>query len=174
VDRAARLVARRGPNVAAVALANHNARVLWALLSRGDGYRPPISSFPSRPSAGAVIKRAREGKLLVFSSLKTLGHRPIDHLIETELLVPKAEARNAGDLDRVATVAAVLLFGKEKIVRRELPTAETVLALETSINTPLTASKWLNIIDSVRSYSTWIRDNLPGPPEPASPFIWSV
>ena len=61
----ARLGARRGPNVAAVALANHNARVLWALLSRGDGYRPPTSSFPSRPSAGAVIKRAREGKLLL-------------------------------------------------------------------------------------------------------------
>ena len=34
-------------------------------LSRGDGYRPPTSSFPSRPSAGAVIKRAREGKLLL-------------------------------------------------------------------------------------------------------------
>jgi len=64
---AARLVARRGPNVAAVALANHNARVLWALLSRGDGYRPPTSSVPSRPSAGAVIKRAREGKLLLAS-----------------------------------------------------------------------------------------------------------
>ncbi len=62
---AARLVARRGPNVAAVALANHNARVLWALLSRGDGYRPPTSNFPSRPSAGAVIKRAREGKPLL-------------------------------------------------------------------------------------------------------------
>ena len=63
----ARLGARRGPNVAAVALANHNARVLWALLSRGDGYRPPTSSVPSRPSAGAVIKRAREGKLLLAS-----------------------------------------------------------------------------------------------------------
>jgi hypothetical protein len=84
-----------------------------------------------------------------FPRSRLFGHRPIDHLIETELLVPKAEARNAVDLDRVATVAAVLLFGKEKIVRRELPTAETVLALETSINTPLTASKWLNIIDSV-------------------------
>jgi hypothetical protein len=117
-----------------------------------------------------AVREAASHRERVFSSLKTLGQRPIDHLIETELLVPKAEARNAGDLDRVATVAAVLLFGKEKIVRRELPTAETVLALETSINTPLTASKWLNIIDSVR----WIRDNLPGPPEPASPFIWSV
>ena len=35
-----RLKARRGPNVAAVALANHNARVLWALLNRGEEYRP--------------------------------------------------------------------------------------------------------------------------------------
>jgi transposase len=62
---AARIMAARGPNVAAVALANHNARVLWALLSRGDRYCPPTSSFPSRPSADAVIKRAREGKLLL-------------------------------------------------------------------------------------------------------------
>jgi transposase len=50
---AARLMARRGPNVAAVALANHNARVLWALLSRGASYCPtPHRSFPSRPSNG--------------------------------------------------------------------------------------------------------------------------
>jgi transposase len=31
-----RLKARRGPNVAAVALANRNARVLWELLRRGE------------------------------------------------------------------------------------------------------------------------------------------
>ena len=61
----ARLVARRGPNVAAVALANHNARVLWALLSHGSSFSPTPhpSSFPSRPST--VVKRAREGKLLL-------------------------------------------------------------------------------------------------------------
>jgi transposase len=35
-----RLKARRGPNVAAVALANRNARVLWALLKKGQDYRP--------------------------------------------------------------------------------------------------------------------------------------
>ena len=35
-----RLKARRGSNVAAVALANHNARVLWALLTKGEDYRP--------------------------------------------------------------------------------------------------------------------------------------
>lgn len=35
-----RLKARRGPNIAAVALANRNARVLWALLTGGEDYRP--------------------------------------------------------------------------------------------------------------------------------------
>jgi transposase len=62
---AARLCARRGPNVAAVALANHNARVLWALLSRSDRFSPGrcARSFPSRPST--VVERAREGKLLI-------------------------------------------------------------------------------------------------------------
>jgi transposase len=64
---AGRLIASRGPNLAAVALANHNARVLWALLSRGDRYRAELraGSFPARPSAGAVLERARAGKLLV-------------------------------------------------------------------------------------------------------------
>jgi transposase len=33
------LIARRGKNRAAVALANKNARIIWALLSRGDSYR---------------------------------------------------------------------------------------------------------------------------------------
>jgi transposase len=48
---AARLKLRRGANVAAVALANKNARVLWALLSRGQSYQP--APFPARvPQAG--------------------------------------------------------------------------------------------------------------------------
>src|SRR6202049_2340900 len=34
-----RLKCRQGPNVAAVALANRNARVLWALLTKGESYR---------------------------------------------------------------------------------------------------------------------------------------
>lgn len=33
------LVARRGHNVAAVALANKNARIVWALLTRQESYR---------------------------------------------------------------------------------------------------------------------------------------
>ncbi|SEQ59900.1 Transposase [Azotobacter beijerinckii] len=34
------LVCRRNPNIATVALANKNARIVWAILSRGEGYRP--------------------------------------------------------------------------------------------------------------------------------------
>ena len=34
------LIARRGFNKAAVALANKNARILWALANKGDAYRP--------------------------------------------------------------------------------------------------------------------------------------
>ncbi len=44
MDRRSRWVsavkARRGNNVASVALANKNARIVWALMSRSDDYRP--------------------------------------------------------------------------------------------------------------------------------------
>lgn len=36
----ARLVQRRNPNIAAVALANKNARIVWALLAHGRDYQP--------------------------------------------------------------------------------------------------------------------------------------
>ena len=39
---ASRLKVARGFNVAAVALANKNARIIWALLKRGDNYRPAV------------------------------------------------------------------------------------------------------------------------------------
>jgi transposase len=32
---------RKGTNVAAVALANKNARVIWAMLAHDEEYRPP-------------------------------------------------------------------------------------------------------------------------------------
>ena len=37
------LVARRGKHVAAVALANKTARTIWALLARGEEYRPSFA-----------------------------------------------------------------------------------------------------------------------------------
>jgi hypothetical protein len=55
---AGRLKLRRGSNVAAVALANKNARVLWALLTRGETYRP--TPFSARiPQAGWGTASAR-------------------------------------------------------------------------------------------------------------------
>lgn len=36
------LAARRGANIAAVALANKNARILWALMARGEAYRKAV------------------------------------------------------------------------------------------------------------------------------------
>jgi transposase len=35
---------RRGTNIAAVALANKNARVLWALLTHEEDYRTPAAA----------------------------------------------------------------------------------------------------------------------------------
>lgn len=36
------LVKRRNANIAAVAVANKNARIVWALLTRGESYRAPV------------------------------------------------------------------------------------------------------------------------------------
>jgi transposase len=47
-----RLKARRGSNVAAVALANHNARVLWALLTKGEDYRPRAARIADAAQSG--------------------------------------------------------------------------------------------------------------------------
>ena len=60
-----RLCVKRGPNVAAVALANHNARVLWACSAAVRAIAPPPSRavFPRVPPT--VVRRAREGKLLM-------------------------------------------------------------------------------------------------------------
>lgn len=41
---ACRLKLRRGPNVAGVALANKNVRIMWAMLTRGEDYRRPAAA----------------------------------------------------------------------------------------------------------------------------------
>jgi len=48
---ASRLALKRGFNVAAVALANKNARVIWALLARDDNYRPASGTGPGNIAA---------------------------------------------------------------------------------------------------------------------------
>ena len=47
----ARLAARRNPNIAAVALANKNARIIWALLAHGRDYQ---SGYVAAPAQAAV------------------------------------------------------------------------------------------------------------------------
>ena len=42
-----RLLGRRNKNVAAVALANKNARIVWALLAHGRDYRPDYATAPT-------------------------------------------------------------------------------------------------------------------------------
>ena len=42
-----KLVGRRHHNIAAVAMANKNARLAWALLSSGKAYEPMHASNPS-------------------------------------------------------------------------------------------------------------------------------
>ena len=66
-----RLKLRGGPNVAAVALANKNARVLWALLARGDSYRvrPRWTERPrpdGRKSRTGVPAKGCEGGLAML------------------------------------------------------------------------------------------------------------
>jgi transposase len=58
-----RLQAQRGHNVAAVALANKNARIAWALLRFGQAYRPNLAHAPTAergatPAASAPGRRA--------------------------------------------------------------------------------------------------------------------
>jgi transposase len=47
----ARLVARRNPNIAAVALANKNARIIWALLAHGRDYQAGYVAAPEQTMA---------------------------------------------------------------------------------------------------------------------------
>ena len=54
---------RRGRNVAAVAVANKHARIMWALLASGDRYRAVVGPAPS---AAAVVKRVRDQPLLIL------------------------------------------------------------------------------------------------------------
>jgi transposase len=64
---ARRIGAERGPNVAAVALANKNARVLWALLARGDRYRSTNIAAHAvfRSGSPPAVKKTRSAKLRV-------------------------------------------------------------------------------------------------------------
>jgi transposase len=61
---ATRIKTQRGSNIAAVAMANKNARILWALLNRSDRFRSDNSHRAvSRPGSPPPVRRARATKL---------------------------------------------------------------------------------------------------------------
>jgi transposase len=78
------LKARRGPNIAAVALANKNARVAWKLLSTGEHYRP-LPPPPSKskdigartPQAPLGQQTGRRGALRVVADPNPAAFPPL-------------------------------------------------------------------------------------------------
>ena len=102
-----------------------------------------------------AIRSAANHRELKVPSISPLRSRPIDNLIDFQLLV-----RSDGSQFELPTIGAVILFGRSDVLKKALPNTETVLALETSINTPLTASEWLNLIDAMELHSHWIRQQL--------------
>lgn len=60
---------RRHKNVAAVALANKNARIAWAILSRGEDYRPQAEHAEHAENAENAAQRDRMG----------IGGSPVDN-----------------------------------------------------------------------------------------------
>jgi hypothetical protein len=50
-----RIKLARGYNKAAVAFANKNARIIWALLTRGENYRPPATLVASAGAARIIL-----------------------------------------------------------------------------------------------------------------------
>ena len=101
------------------------------------------------------INSAAAHRELTFASIRTLRPRALDSLSEFQLLVEPEDSQT-----KRPTIAAVLLLGRNDILKSMLPYAETVLVLETSINTPLTASRCSNLIDALTLNSAWIKEQL--------------
>jgi len=88
-----------------------------------------------------------------------VGHHPTDHLFESGLICSSAEAQ-PGPVGRVVTVAALLMFGKDRVIRPEFPFAETVVIDETSIARPASSSSWLNIVVALPYFAARIAELL--------------
>jgi ATP-dependent DNA helicase RecG len=101
------------------------------------------------------INSAAAHRELTFASIRALRPRPSDSLSEFQLLVQPEDSQT-----KRPTIAAVLLLGRNEALKRILPYAESILVLETSINTPLTASKCLNLIEALTFNSAWIKEQL--------------
>src|ERR1700722_4015762 len=73
-----------------------------------------------------------------------LGHWPADHLFEAGLIGPPVQTATSGA--QSVTVAAVLMFGKEGVIRSEFRSAETEGVEETSVTRTASSSSWTNVV----------------------------
>jgi ATP-dependent DNA helicase RecG len=73
-----------------------------------------------------------------------LGHLPADHLFEAGLIGPPVQTATSGA--QSVTLAAVLMFGREGVIRSECPSAETELVEEISVTRTANSSSWTNIV----------------------------
>ena len=88
-----------------------------------------------------------------------VGHRPIDHLFEAGLIGSSVDQRQRSAAAPI-TIAALLIFGKDRVIRSEFPLAETALIDETSIARPRSSSSWLNIVAAVPYFTARITELL--------------
>jgi ATP-dependent DNA helicase RecG len=90
-----------------------------------------------------------------------LGHWPADHLFEAGLIGPPVQTATSGA--QSVTVAAVLMFGKEGVIRSEFPSAETELVEESSVTRTASSSSWTNIVTGLPYFISRITQLLKAP-----------
>jgi len=108
----------------------------------------------------AALQAAAKIRETVFPAVKLRGNRPIDHLGEIGLIRPMEETSILGLESFVPSMASLLLFGKEESLKAEMPSAETVVAIETAAISPLTSSNWYGIAQALQNYVPLISDEL--------------
>ena len=119
--------------------ANNECRTQY-LADRDDYTEVWLDNVTYDSLADTSITAAIKSRESHFPHIKRLGHRPIDHLTETGLLRLKEDACIAGVDAFTGSAAALILLGKENRIKAEIPSAETVIAVETPITTPLTTT----------------------------------
>jgi ATP-dependent DNA helicase RecG len=141
--------------------ANNECRTQY-LADRDDYTDVWLNNVTYECLADSSITAAIKSREAHLPEVKRLGHRPIDHLTETGLLRLKEDAYVAGPDAFTASAAALILLGKENRIKAEIPSAETVIAVETPITSPLTGTNWQNVVESVEKAISFIEDQLAG------------
>ncbi len=109
---------------------------------------------------GTLRKGAHNRESALVGS-RNLGHEPIDHLLQANLLRYVHDFPEVESEPRAPTIAALLLFGSEEQIRTVLPAAQTVVTCETaSTILSMSSTRWLNIVESVGEYVALVRREL--------------